>query len=139
MPAGTRLVDTLMVFPARVGRAEADARQDGACALCYYQLAVCFHLVASMFVFGAQHSFAKQRPCAYTAHGVAGSCALCRLKGETVACRMKHTRGKYARKKLFLWVDASCIPFVGAVHAFAAPCLWCACAFCHSFCWFWLS
>lgn len=44
---------------------------------------------------------------------------------------MKHTRGKYARKKLFLWVDASCIPFVGAVHAFAAPCLWCACAFCH--------
>lgn len=53
------------------------------------------------------------------------------IEGRDCACRMKHTRGKYARKKLFLWVDVSCIPFVRAVHAFAAPCLWCACAFCH--------
>lgn len=83
MPAVTRLVDTLMVFPAAWHVLWQQHGSTVHVLLYCCQLAVCFKWLLGLFL-GPSIALPKQRRCAYTAPGVCGSCALCRFKGETV-------------------------------------------------------
>jgi hypothetical protein len=48
---------------------------------------------------GAQHSYAKATPVCLHCAGRCRQLCTVPIERETVACRMKHTRGKYAWKK----------------------------------------